>query len=345
MKIGIVSTAVPHVNGGYRFIVDWLHAKLQEYGHQVETIYIPTTDEPDHIFTQMTALRMINFEDYYDRIITTRPQAHVIQHSRKVAWFIHHIRVYYDLWDTEYHPYDGSARVLAQRNALITADTNSLQDAHRLFTNSRVVRDRLMRYNALNAEVLYPPLFRPEDYYTKEYGQEIVCICRVEHHKRQHMLVEAMAHTKSPVRLRICGDSLNQNYLSTLRRRAERLGVEDRINFNFTWISETEKIDLLANALAAAYLPLDEDSYGYPTIEAAHANKCTVTLTDSGGVSEFVINGETGFIVEPEPELIAEAFDMLYDNKEVARKMGQSANSRVTELGINWDTVIGKLLS
>jgi hypothetical protein len=36
MKFGLVSSAVPLIQGGGRFIVDWLAPKLVEAGHQVE---------------------------------------------------------------------------------------------------------------------------------------------------------------------------------------------------------------------------------------------------------------------------------------------------------------------
>ena len=39
------------------------------------------------------------------------------------------------------------------------------------------------------------------------------------------------------------------------------------------WISEQEKADLMANCYAALYIPYDEDSYGYVTLEAFHSAK------------------------------------------------------------------------
>ncbi len=55
MKIGLVSSTVPLVQGGGRFIVDWLADKLAAAGHRVETVWIPFTDEVKYIFPQMTA--------------------------------------------------------------------------------------------------------------------------------------------------------------------------------------------------------------------------------------------------------------------------------------------------
>ena len=39
--------------------------------------------------------------------------------------------------------------------------------------------------------------------------------------------------------------------------------LEDRVVLLPDWISEERKRELFAHALACAYVPLDEDSYGY----------------------------------------------------------------------------------
>ena len=59
MKIGLVSSAVPLINGGYRFIVEWLAEQLVARGHEVEVMYIPSTDDLDQILPQMIAFRTI----------------------------------------------------------------------------------------------------------------------------------------------------------------------------------------------------------------------------------------------------------------------------------------------
>jgi glycosyltransferase involved in cell wall biosynthesis len=345
VRIGLISTAVPLVRGGGRFIVDWLHEKLVEYGHSVETVYIPFSDEYNHILPQMTVYRLIKLDDCFERVITFRPPAHMVQHPRKVVWFIHHLRMFYDLWKTPYCPVPKNASGRAMRAAIMAADTMALKEAWRLFTNSRVVADRIRRFNGLESQVLYPPLLAPEIFTGDDYGCEIVCVCRMEHHKRQHLLIDAMAFTRTAVRLRLCGRSMDPEYPRHLAERARRVGVSERIVIDARWVTESEKAELLGHALASAYVPFDEDSYGYPTLEAAYAQRCIVTLSDSGGVTEFVTNRETGLVAEPVPAALAEAFDALYSDRRLARRLGQAAQARVAELNIHWDSVITKLLA
>lgn len=345
-RIGLISSAVPMISGGYRFIVEWLEEKLRERGHLVETIYIPSADEPETLLTQMAAFRMMDLDSYFDRVITFRPPAHMVRHRRKVCWFIHHIRVFYDLWEkTDYHGMPDNAQYRALRDTIRAADTAALQDAYLLFTNSRVVAERLDSFNGLKGEVLYPPLSNPGLFTRGTHGDEIVCICRMEGHKRQHILVEAMRFTRSAVRLRLCGLSANAAYHQRLLDIIDDNGLQDRVTIEHRWITEEEKAARLATSLAAAYVPFDEDSYGYPTLEAAHAGRCTVTLRDGGGVAEFIDDGRNGLIAEPTPESVAVAFDRLFENRSETIAMGEAAERRVAELGIDWDTVIARLLA
>ena len=57
MKIALCSSIVPFIDGGGRFIVEWLERKLLEHGHEVERIYLPFVEDPREMFAQMVAYR------------------------------------------------------------------------------------------------------------------------------------------------------------------------------------------------------------------------------------------------------------------------------------------------
>ncbi|MBV8204872.1 MAG: glycosyltransferase family 4 protein [Candidatus Eremiobacteraeota bacterium] len=343
MKIGLVSSCVPLIFGGGRNIVDWLHVKLQEHGHQSECIFIPNTDEPETILEQMTAFRLLALDEHFDRVITFRPPAHCVRHARKIVWFIHHFRFFYDLWESAYHDYPKTAPIRAIRAHVMRADTVALAEARVVYTNSQTVSDRLLTFNGIRSTVLYPPILAPERFTAGSYGDEIVCISRMQPHKRQELLVDAMRFVRTGVRLRLCGVG-SEDYIRELRTNVETGGLQDKVLVEDRWISEDEKVERLATALATTYVPFDEDSYGYPTIEAAHAKRCTVTVADAGGVLEFVTSGETGLVTAPEPAQLAGAFDRLYRDRALARMLGVAAHERLETLGINWQTTVAKLL-
>src|SRR5207253_6599138 len=116
-------------------------------------------------------------------------------------------------------------------------------------------------------------------------------------HKRQWLLIEAMQHVKSGVKLRLCGTSMNPAHLEELRATIAKHQLSSKVFFEDRWISEDEKVERLAPALAVAYLPIDEDSYVYCSLEAAHASKAVLTTSDSGGVLELVNDGINGIVV------------------------------------------------
>ena len=344
MKIALCSSFVPFVNGGYRNIVEWLEASLLEAGHEVERIYLPEVDTPELLFKQMAAFRYVDLSAA-DRIICFRPQSHLIPHPRKVVWFIHHLRPFYDLWDSPYRGFPDDAKHRGIRDALHATDTAALHEASAIFTNSRVVSDRLKQFNDIDSEPLYPPIFRPERFQFRSMNDEIVCICRLEHHKRQHLLIEALAHCRTPVRLRLCGVAGDPGYAEMLEGLVAQHGLADRVVVDHRWITEEEKADLIADCLAAAYIPVDEDSYGYPTLEAAHARKPVLTTLDAGGTLEFIVDQQSGLIAPPFPEAIAKCMDQFYADRGVTRAMGESARSRIDELRIGWPHVLERLLA
>lgn len=343
MKIALCSSDVPFIQGGARNIVEWLHSVLEERGLQVERIYLPELDVPDLLFQQMGAFRWVDLTAA-DRIICFRPQSHLIPHPHKILWFIHHIRIFYDLWDTPYRNCPDDLKHRGIREALHEVDTAAMNEAKRIFTNSKVVSCRLKRFNGVESEVLYPPVFKPERFFCRGYNDEIVCVGRLEHHKRQHLLIEAMQFTRSPVRLRLCGVSSGPTYLQQLRRRISELKLQKRVSLENRWISEDEKVETMANCLAVAYVPVDEDSYGYACLEGSHSSKGIITTTDAGGVLELVRSGFNGLSVEPDPRALADAMDRLYWDRTLAANLGHNAQARLSELNVSWPHVLESLL-
>jgi glycosyltransferase involved in cell wall biosynthesis len=333
---------VPFINGGARFIVEWLEEKLREHGHQVERFYLPFVDNPDDMLGQILAFRMLRL-DNCDRLICFRPPAHVIEHDDKVLWFIHHIRAFYDLWDTPHRHLPDDADTRALRGEVMAIDNRTLREARAVYTNSQVVADRLERYNGVKAAPLYPPIFRPERFTPGDYGEEIVMISRVEPHKRQELAILAMKHVRTGVKLRLLGRASSPEHAVTIRGMIRDNGLAERVIFDDAWVSEDDKARYLTGCLATAYLPKDEDSYGYPSLEAGHSEKAVITTADSGGVLELVQDCVNGFVVEPEPKALAARFDALFRDRLSARRMGKANLERMGELKIGWDHVIERL--
>ena len=348
MKIAIVNNCVPFVYGGAEFLADTLNNKLLEYGHETMLIRIPFKWEPpqkilEHIL--LNRLIRINQPVYRieaDRLIALKFPAYYIPHPNKVLWLLHQFRQAYDLWGTEY----GMAQTpenLQIRESIIQADNLYLREAKRIFTNSRVVSQRLKKFNDIDSEVLYPPLMDAEKYFCKDYNDYLFYPSRIVSGKRQQDAIESMKYTKSDVKLIIAGHSESRDWLKHLESMVRENGLSDKVKIIGRWISQEEKIELFSSALGSIYIPYDEDSYGYVSLEAYQSRKPVITCADSGGTLEVVEDGVTGYVVPPEPRALAEAMDKLYYDKKMAAQMGKNGYEKIISMKINWDNIIKRL--
>jgi glycosyltransferase involved in cell wall biosynthesis len=343
MKVAVASTFVPFISGGATKIVDDLVQALRERGHDVDTVLIPFDSRPAEQPDQLLAMRLFDVSQSADRLIAIRTPSYLLRHPSKVVWFIHHHRGAYDLWGTPYQDLPGTPEGVAVRDIIHAADAVGLGEAHAVFANSRVTADRLRRYNDVEARVLYPPLGDGERFRCEPAQDYVVYTSRITHHKRQWLAAQAMAHVRSNVRLVVAGAADGEHELAHFRHEAAPAG--ERVQADARWVSEDAKRDLLANCLGVVYMPFDEDSYGYPTLEAYHSGKPVITCSDSGGTLEIVEDGVTGLVAEPTPESLAAAVDRLAGDRAAAAAMGRAGRERIDELGISWDTVVEALLA
>src|SRR6185503_531664 len=135
--------------------------------------------------------------------------------------------------------------------------------------------------------------------------------------KRQELLIEAAQHLRTPVKIILAGGSGDRKRYESL---VKKFGVADRVCLR-GFVSESESIELYANALGVCYLPFDED-YGYVTLEGMLSWKPVVVASDGGGATAFMEHRREGLIVEPDPSALADSLDSLYADREPARALG-----------------------
>jgi glycosyltransferase involved in cell wall biosynthesis len=342
MKVAIVNNQSPFVRGGAELLADWLHLKLEEYGHDAELIRIPFQwHPPERIIDHMLVARLTRIPNV-DRVVAFKFPAYYVQHENKVLWLLHQFRQAYDLWGTPYQDIPNSMQGNQIRRAVIESDRRYLAETRRIFTNSQTVGHRLMLYNGIESEILFPPLLQPERCICGEYGDYFFLPSRITAGKRQHVAVEAMTHSHSDARLVIAGQPESQDDLDRLFSVIHAHKLEKRVEVIPRWISEEEKMRLLADARGVVYLPVDEDSYGYVTLEAFHARKPVITFSDSGGTLEIVRDRENGAVVDNARQL-GQAMDELVEDQVLAERWGAAAARTIERLDISWDRVIDRL--
>lgn len=184
----------------------------------------------------------------------------------------------------------------------------------------------------VNVNVVYPPTTLKK-FSTQDY-KYIFMVSRLDAPKRIDMLIRAMKHVKTDVKLYIAGTGPEKEKLEKLA------GKDKRIEF-LGFVNDEDVENYYSNSLVIPYFPYDED-YGLITIEAMLHRKPVITTVDSGGPTEFVHNGETGYVVESNEVAIAEKIDYFAKNPEEAKRMGNNAYNEVKD--ITWKAVVNGIL-
>jgi glycosyltransferase involved in cell wall biosynthesis len=343
MKIAIATVQVPFIRGGAEILADGLAKALCEHGHSAELIAMPFRfGPPAEVLRSMNAWASESFTNFdcgaIDKVICLKFPCYYLQHPSKIVWLLHQHRGVYELFNT---PYGVSADKTNSnlRKEIMHRDTAHLGDAEAVYTIAKQVSSRLKKFNGIDSQALYHPPAQATRFYCGDQLPYIFFPSRLETLKRQELLVRAMAHVRSPVCVIIAGEG---GLKPQLERLIEELGLKSRVRL-VGRVSAEEMLVWHANSLGVFFGPYDED-YGYVTLEAMLSSKSVITCTDSGGPLEFVINNETGFIVEPVAEKIAEAIERLYSNPRKARDQGQAGLMRYRNLGISWSNLVNKLV-
>lgn len=343
MRVALLNSATPFVRGGAEILVDDLTEQLMLRGHSVQLYRLPFPNNYEQpLISTILAAQSLRLESY-DRVISFKFPAYCIRHRSSAFWIFHQFRQVYELWDKEYGLKDTSdARAI--RDLVREADRQAFSSARHVYTNAREVSNRLKTYNGFDSAVLPPPLKNVGEYHCGDTTDYIFYPSRITNLKRQHLAVEAMRHTKSKVRLYVVGRCTEPEYDQTIKELIRKYNLHDKVVYRNEWISDTEKIKLIADSLGMIYIPYKEDSCGFVTMEAFYASKPTISCTDSGGTYELITDGQNGLFAEPDPKSLARAMDALYEDKMTAVRMGEDGYREIVARNITWDETIRKLL-
>lgn len=348
MRVLIATVQVPFVRGGAELHAEGLCNALRGAGHEAEIVSVPfNSHQPERIPEQMLACRLLDLTSSsglpVDVLIGLKFPAYLAQHPRKVLWVLHQHRPAYDLWGQPQDELIFSPCGLQVRNAIRAADRQLIPQARGVFANSRNVARRLKLYCGLESEPLYHPPHNAEQFRGAAAEDYLFFPSRLHPMKRQSLVIEALAHTRQPVRVHFAGAADRPKYQEELRALALQCRVAGRVSW-LGPVSEEQKRDHYARSLGVLYPPRDED-FGYVTLEAMLSSKPVVTCSDSGGPLEFVQPHATGLIAEPTPEGLAAVMDEMWQDRKQAEQWGRAGRQLYDRLGITWANVIHRLLS
>ena len=207
-------------------------------------------------------------------------------------------------WD-QFESYFGSQRIgrmasLGYRvvmNRLARWDASTSNRVDQYVANSHYVATRISRYYDRMATVIYPPVdtifYSPND---SRPGPYFLIVSALVPYKKIDMAIEACRLANVP--LRIVGDGPELPRLQTL--------AEHNVEFMGT-CSDIEIRELYRGSLALL-LPGEED-FGIAPVESLACGRPVVAL-NKGGVTETVIDGKTGILVnEQTAEALADGLN------------------------------------
>lgn len=344
VRVAVVTSDVPFVEGGHRLIARSLAAALQRHGFQVEIIRTAQNrfgrQFAAYLANWLTDVSESGDGVPIDQVISLRYPSYAVRHPRHVCWLTHRMREYYDLWPRfkEQLSWKGKVKEGTRRFMVHRADGYLLRrNVTRLFALSKTVQERLMKWGRISSEVLYPPP-PARAYRTEAYDNYIFAVSRLHPLKRVSLLLKAMQHVKSDdIRAVIAGSGEEEE---ELRRLAAELEITKRVEF-LGRVDEETLLHHYARCRIVFFAPFMED-FGFVTLEAARSKKPVITCVDSGGPAELVNNGRSGYVLLPDPHFIARQIDALAENQELAMRMGNIAEQSVRS--ITWESTLSRLL-
>jgi glycosyltransferase involved in cell wall biosynthesis len=223
-------------------------------------------------------------------------------------------------------------RAVLQRCVAVTANSSVTESAVHALAHEELRIERI----PLGAAPM--PLPEPEatrdvrEHYAPDGEILLLFVGRLIPQKGCSDLLAAMAlinQSRPDIRLIIAGDGPDRK---TLERLSVDLGIARKVEFA-GWTSREALVRLYHAASLFVASPVrgpggEVEAFGLVFVEAALAGLPTVA-TNSGGVVDIVVDGETGLLVdEHDPDQFARAVLQLIDDPEKTLQMGAEAKRR-----------------
>lgn len=204
---------------------------------------------------------------------------------------------------------------------------------------SHAVRDWLVNEQRMQAEkvrVIHygidsAPFVSPKEDLRKLWGLEdrvlLGSVGRLEPGKRHECLITAMPAIleKVPRACLLIAGHDPRAHGRKLEALIERLGLNGHVRL----LNFQEDISSFLKALDLFVFPSVSEGFGQAVIEAMAAGR-PVVASAIPPLTEIVLTGETGVLVEPDnPQAFADASSWLFAHPEEARRMGERGRERV----------------
>jgi glycosyltransferase involved in cell wall biosynthesis len=166
----------------------------------------------------------------------------------------------------------------------------------------------------------------------------VLFIGRINWKKGLDRLVRSLAMVPADVQLVIAGND-DHGCRADLERLAAALGITHRVRF-VGEVHGVEKARLLRDATALA-LPSYSENFGNVILEAM-ASMCPVVVTPEVGLASAVKDTDSGIVANGEPACLAQAFQFLLANPDLAAAMGRRGHTVVRDK-FSWPVIAAQM--
>ncbi len=159
-------------------------------------------------------------------------------------------------------------------------------------------------------------------------GRDILFVGRLVLWKGLRALLDVLALLPPDIHLHVAGDGPDR---TATEEYAEDLGLTDRTRFH-GWVDHEDLGVLYDQCGAVAFPTVAPEAFGNVGPEAMVRGRPVVAF-DVGGVHEWLVDGENGYLVPPgDTNAFAQKLQMLLDDPEKAFEMGMAGRERTRRL-------------
>jgi glycosyltransferase involved in cell wall biosynthesis len=165
-------------------------------------------------------------------------------------------------------------------------DVEASKRVTRFIANSKITQERIHQIYGRDSEILYPPVAVERFAPTAEIEDYLLFVGQIVRHKRVEVAIEAARLAGRPIKIVGEGPDL------------ERLRADQPPSVEFLGaVSDARLAELYARCLALVVPNVEE--FGIAAVEAQAAGRPVVAVA-RGGVTETVVDGRTGVLVDGE---------------------------------------------
>ena len=238
---------------------------------------------------------------------------------------------------------------------------NSYKDVYKILANSSYTKDLMqasLKIDTNIIKIIHPGIDVYNDFITKEDKKNvndiigknspvITTLARVEERKGHKFILNALPEIKEKfpdVLYLIAGKG---PYLENIKQITKKMNLESNVKF-LGWITEPEKSLILKQSDLFVMTPTtvgeSVEGFGMAYIDASFHGVASIG-SDSGGVSDAILDNKTGIICESgNQKMITEKILLLLENKKLRENMGANGKLRANE-NYAWDKKVIEYLN